>query len=284
MSPEVVEVTFKRNRKGYFLNIEELKLKVNDFVVVEVEKGIDLGQITQLGRLVILKDIKSDLKNIQRLANEADLEKIKENRCKEMAALQTCKELVLSHKLNMKLVDVEYQFDTNKLTFFFTSDKRVDFRALVKDLASKYRTRIELRQISVREEARKLGGLGICGNSLCCCSFMCNFSPITTADAKNQNLPMNPAKLSGVCGRLKCCILFEKKFYSDALKRFPLLDSAIQTEKGTGYVDKLDIFNNFVFLRYDDDEYEQYDLDKINKLLKKQASQTKRIKEKNLKD
>jgi cell fate regulator YaaT (PSP1 superfamily) len=240
-----------------------------------------LGQVSQLGRLVILKDIKSDLKNILRLANEEDLEKVKQNRCKEVAALQTCKELVLTHKLNMKLVDVEYQFDTNKLTFFFTSDKRVDFRALVKDLAGKYRTRIELRQISVREEAKKLGGMGICGNSFCCCSFMYNFSPITTTDAKNQNLPMNPAKLSGVCGRLKCCILFEKGFYSDALKKFPPLDSTIQTEKGIGYVDKLDIFNNFVLLRYDDDEYEQYDLDKINKLLKKQSSLPKKIKEKN---
>jgi cell fate regulator YaaT (PSP1 superfamily) len=192
--------------------------------------------------------------------------------------LQVCKELVHSHKLNMKLVDVEYQFDANKLTFFFTSDKRVDFRALVKDLASKYRTRIELRQISVREEARKLGGMGICGNSFCCGSFMCNFSPISTSDAKEQNLPMNPAKLSGVCGRLKCCILFEKGFYIDALKRFPPLDAPIETEKGTGYVDKLDIFNNYVFLRFDDDEYEQYDLDKINRFLKKQAYQSKREK------
>lgn len=280
MSPEVIEVTFKRNRKGFFLNSHELQLKINDFVIVEVDKGIDLGQVSQLGRLVILKDIKSDLKNVVRLANEEDMEKMKQNRCKESSALQTCKELVQIHKLTMKLVDVEYQFDTNKLTFFFTSDKRVDFRALVKDLASKYRTRIELRQISVREEARKLGGMGICGNSFCCGSFICSFSPISTSDAKDQNLPMNPAKLSGVCGRLKCCILFEKNFYIDTLKKFPPLESRIETEKGTGFVDKLDIFNNYVFLRFDDDEYEQYDLDKINKLLKKQTYRSRRDKEK----
>jgi cell fate regulator YaaT (PSP1 superfamily) len=280
MSPEVIEVTFKRNRKGFFLNTEETKLKVNDYVIVEVEKGIDLGQISQLGRLVILKDIKADLKNIIRLATEEDLEKVSQNRCKETAALQTCKELVFVHKLNMKLVDVEYQFDANKLTFFFTSDKRVDFRALVKDLAGKYRTRIELRQISVREEARKLGGMGICGNSFCCGSFMCSFSPISTSDAKDQNLPMNPSKLSGVCGRLKCCILFEKGFYADALKNFPPLEAPVETEKGIGYVDKLDIFNNHVLLRFDDDEYEQYDLDKINKFLKKQTFLTKLDKEK----
>ena len=165
----------------------------------------------------------------------------------------------------MKLVDVEYQFDTNKLTFYFTSAQRVDFRELVKDLASKYRTRIELRQISVREEARKLGGVGVCGKQICCTSFMESFSPISTNDAKQQNLTMNPSKICGVCSRLKCCLLHEKGFYSASLKKFPPLDSAINTDRGIGYVDKVDIFNDEVLLRFDSEEYEQYKLSEINK-------------------
>jgi cell fate regulator YaaT (PSP1 superfamily) len=167
----------------------------------------------------------------------------------------------------MKLVDVEFQMDENKITFFFTSDRRVDFRNLVKDLAAKYRTRIELRQIGVREEARKLGGLGICGESLCCASFMHNFSPISTQDAKNQNLPMNPAKLSGTCGRLKCCMLYEKDFYNNCLKKFPALETAIETDRGIGYVDRVDIFNDSILLRFDDEEYEIFSLKDVNALI-----------------
>ena len=266
MYPEVIEVTFKRNRKGLFLNPADIKLKIGDFTIVEVNNGIDLGRVSQIGRLVILKNIKEDPKNIVRIADENDIETMKQNRQKEVDAFSVCKELILKHNLNMKLVDVEYQFDKNKLTFFFTSDQRVDFRALVKDLASKYRTRIELRQISVREEAKKLGGLGICGNQLCCCSFMNSFSPISTNDAKEQNLPMNPSKLSGLCGRLKCCLMFEKLFYSESLKRFPPLDSPVETPRGTGYIDKIDIFNNSILIRFNEDEYENYTVEEIDKL------------------
>jgi cell fate regulator YaaT (PSP1 superfamily) len=267
MSPEVIEVTFKRNRKGFFLNPSDIQLKIGDHVIVEVENGIDLGKVSQIGRLVMLKNIKEDPKNITRIASQDDLEKMKRNRQKEIDAFSICKELILKHNLNMKLVDVEYQFDKNKLTFFFTSDQRVDFRALVKDLASKYRTRIELRQISVREEAKKLGGLGICGNQLCCSSFMEGFSPISTNDAKEQNLPMNPSKLSGICGRLKCCLMFEKLFYAESLQNFPPLDSAIETPRGKGYIDKIDIFNNSVLLRFNDDEFENYSIEEINSLM-----------------
>jgi cell fate regulator YaaT (PSP1 superfamily) len=269
MSPEVIEITFKRNRKGLFLNPEDIKLKIGDFTIVEVNNGIDLGRVSQIGRLVLLKNVKEDPKNVVRIANEKDIETMKQNRQKEVDAFSVCKELILKHNLNMKLVDVEYQFDTNKLTFFFTSDQRVDFRALVKDLASKYRTRIELRQISVREEAKKLGGLGICGNQLCCCSFMDNFSPISTNDAKEQNLPMNPSKLSGLCGRLKCCLMFEKLFYKESLRNFPALETKVETPRGTGYIDKIDIFNNTIFLKFNDDEYENYSLDEINEFLEK---------------
>lgn len=274
MSPEVVEVTFKRNRKNYFLNTNDIDFSVGEFAIVEVDKGEDLGMITLMGRLVMIKDIKHEPKKIIRKATTEDIEKLKENRRKEASAFSIGREYIHKRNLNMKLVDVEYQFDANKLTFFFTSNQRVDFRELVKDLASKYRTRIELRQISVREEAKKLGGIGICGKQLCCTSFMQNFSPISTSDAKDQNLPMNPTKLSGICSRLKCCILYEKEFYSSSLKRFPPLDSPVKMKRGIGYVDKVDIFNDKVFLRFDGDEYEEYSLNEVNKSLKSLESTT----------
>jgi cell fate regulator YaaT (PSP1 superfamily) len=268
MSPEVVEVTFKRNRKNYYFNSNGIVLLMGDYVVVEVEKGEDLGQITQIGRLVMLKDIKQEPGNILRKATDEDTEKLKDNRRNESSAFYIGKEYIEKRNLNMKLVDVEYQFDQNKLTFYFTSCQRVDFRELVKDLASKYRTRIELRQISVREEAKKLGGIGICGKQLCCTAFMQNFSQISTTDAKVQNLPMNPSKLSGICSRLKCCILFEKGFYNSSLKRFPALDSPVKMERGIGYVDKVDIFNDKVYLRFDGEEFEEFSLTEVNEHLK----------------
>jgi cell fate regulator YaaT (PSP1 superfamily) len=268
MSPEVVEVTFKRNRKNYFFNLNDIDISNNDYVVVEVEKGEDLGQVSQTGRLVMLKDIKQEPGKIIRKADDKDLEKLQDNRRNETSAFYIGREYIENRKLNMKLVDVEYQFDQNKLTFFFTSCQRVDFRELVKDLASKYRTRIELRQISVREEAKKLGGIGICGKQLCCTSFMQNFSQISTTDAKDQNLPMNPSKLSGICSRLKCCILFEKGFYNSSLKKFPALDSPIQMERGIGYVDKVDIFNDKVYLRFEGEEFEEFTLNEVNKHIK----------------
>jgi len=267
MLSEVVEVTFKRNRKGFFLNSEELEIYMGNYVIVDVDKGIDLGLVTQIGRLVMLKDMKDEPKRIKRMANTEDMAKMEANRGEEEKAFSIAQEYITRRNLNMKLVDVEYQFDTNKITFYFTSAQRVDFRELVKDLASKYRTRIELRQISVREEARKLGGIGVCGKQICCASFMDSFSPITTNDAKQQNLPMNPSKICGLCSRLKCCLLHEKGFYSASLKKFPALDSAIQTDRGVGYVDKVDIFNEEVLLRFDGDEYEQYKLNDINKFM-----------------
>ena len=267
MSPELVEIGFKKTRKAYYINYHRLELEIGDFVIVEAEKGNDLGKVLQINSRHLLKDVQEEPKIIIRKASAEELEKLNKNRESELAAFEVGKELIQRRNLNMKLVDVEYQFDANKLTFYFTSDERVDFRDLVKDLAGKYRTRIELRQISVREETRKIGGMGVCGNRLCCCSFLQTFSPISTNDAKEQNLPMNPAKLSGVCNRLKCCLLFEKNFYSDSLKKFPALDSVIETSRGQGYVDKIDIFNDNVLLRFNDDEYEYFSLSEINKLL-----------------
>jgi cell fate regulator YaaT (PSP1 superfamily) len=267
MSPELVEIGLKKTRKAYYINYHRLELELGEFVIVEAEKGHDLGKILQINSGHQLKDVKEEPKIIVRKASAEELEQLNKNRGSELAAFEVGRELIQRRNLNMKLVDVEYQFDANKLTFYFTSDERVDFRDLVKDLAGKYRTRIELRQISVREETRKIGGMGVCGNRLCCCSFLQTFSPISTNDAKEQNLPMNPAKLSGVCNRLKCCLLFEKNFYTDSLKKFPALDSVIETERGKGYVDKIDIFNDNVLLRFNDDESEYFSLSEINKFL-----------------
>lgn len=263
----LIEVSFKRNRKLYCSNKDELEVCLGDYVVIEVDKGFDLGQVTKMEFDDPSIELKSDPPKIVRKASENDMQRLDENRKKEELAYNVCREKIQTHSLNMKLVDVEFQLDENKITFFFTSDRRVDFRNLVKDLAAKYRTRIELRQIGVREEAKKLGGLGICGESLCCASFIGNFSPISTQDAKNQNLPMNPAKLSGTCGRLKCCMLYEKEFYSDCLKKFPALDTAVETDRGIGYVDRIDIFNDFVLLRFEEDEFEQFSLTDINALI-----------------
>jgi cell fate regulator YaaT (PSP1 superfamily) len=277
MSPEIIEISFKRNRKGLFINSNEIELNLNDYAIVEVDKGIDMGRVTQIGRLVLLKEMKDEPKSVIRKASVNDIDKMIQNRREESMAFVTGKEFIHRRNLNMKLVEVEYQFDSNKLTFYFTSDQRVDFRELVKDLASKYRTRIELRQISVREEARKLGGIGVCGKQLCCSSFMLNFSPISTNDAKEQNLPMNPSKLSGICNRLKCCLLYEKGFYSSSLKRFPPLDAPVETERGLGFVDKVDIFNESVLLKFNDDEYEKYTLSEIKGFIN--ASDTLKVKE-----
>lgn len=269
MTPEILEVSFKGNKKVHYFNPKEIKVKPGDYVIVEADKGIDLGTVNKLGRLVALSEIKGEPKNLIRKAADEDMEKLKDNREKEAQAFLIAREKIKQHKLNMKLVDAEYQYDQNKLTFYFTSEKRVDFRELVKDLASKYRTRIELRQIGVRDEARRLGGLGVCGESICCSTFMKTFEPITTQYAKEQHLPLNPSKLTGICGRLKCCLVFEKKFYDAALKNFPPLNSEITTSRGRAVVDKVDIFKDLVFLRYKDDEIEEMPLKAFFKTRKK---------------
>ena len=269
MTPEILEVTFKGNKREHFFNPKDIKVKPGDYVIVEADKGIDLGMVNKIGRLVALSDITGEPKKLVRKAGVEDLKQLEENRKKESVAFLVGREKIKKHNLNMKLVDVEYQYDQNKLTFYFTSDKRVDFRELVKDLASKYRTRIELRQIGVRDEARRLGGLGICGKPLCCTAFMKDFEPISTQYAKEQNLPLNPTKLTGVCSRLKCCLLYEKCFYDESNGKYPIPETVIQTQRGRAIVERIDIFREQVLLRYDDeDEIEILNLDEFNKKCK----------------
>jgi len=273
MTPEILEVTFKGNIRRTFFNPKDIKVKPGDFVIVEAEKGFDLGMVDKVGRLAALNNLKGEPKNLIRLAAEDDIEKLQENRKKEAEAFVIAREKIKKHNLNMKLVDVEYQYDQNKLTFYFTSDKRVDFRRLVKDLASRYRTRIELRQIGVRDEARRLSGLGVCGKPICCSAFKTTFEPVTTQYAKDQHLPLNPGKLTGTCGRLKCCLAFESSFYDIAKEEFPALETEIITAKGKAFVDKVDIFRDIVYLRYNsDDDLEEIPLAGYNDLAAKQKT------------
>jgi cell fate regulator YaaT (PSP1 superfamily) len=264
---DFIEVVFKGERKQIYANPQQFPFKVGDYVIVEADKGEDLGEVNQVGALLSMKKSDFQLKAILRKTDKEDLVKLEQNREKEKAAFKVCKEKIEKHGLNMKLVDVEYQFDANKITFYFTAERRVDFRELVKDLAAQYKVRIELRQIGVRDEARRFGGYGICGRKLCCASFLKEFDPITTQCAKEQNLPLNPQKLSGVCGRLMCCLNYELEFYLEASKKFPALESPIKTEKGTAIIDKIDVFKDEVLLKYENDEYEKLSLEKVIELI-----------------
>jgi cell fate regulator YaaT (PSP1 superfamily) len=263
MPSELLEVVFKGNRTGIYSNPVNIKLKTGDYVIVEAERGEDMGIVIALGRVLSLKEMKSEPLKMMRLATPADIEKYQSNRKAEAQAFELCKEKITKHNLNMKLVDVEYQFDKNKLTFYFTSDQRVDFRQLVRDLAAIYKTRIELR---VRDEAKRIGGYGTCGYRLCCATFMREFETISTQYAKDQLLPMNPSKLSGVCGRLKCCLAFEKVFYIEELDKYPVLDSTVRTPQGEGIVEKVDIFNESIYVKFPNEEVDKFKLDEIEKI------------------
>ena len=272
---DFIEVAFKGERKLIYTNPQQFPFKVGDYIIVEADKGEDLGQVNQVGTLLSKKKSDEKLKSIVRKPDKEDLKKVEDNREKEKIAFVVCKEKIEKHGLKMKLVDVEYQFDGNKITFYFTAERRVDFRELVKDLAAQYKVRIELRQIGVRDEARRIGGYGICGRKLCCTTFLKEFEPITTQCAKEQFLPLNPQKLSGVCGRLMCCLNYERKYYLDILKKFPPIESEIKTSKGVATLEKIDVFTEEAILKYvkeeGSDEYERMSLEEVNEFVNKEA-------------
>jgi cell fate regulator YaaT (PSP1 superfamily) len=261
---ELYEIAFKGNRRAIFSNSLSLPLKTGDHVIVSTERGEHIGEVHQKVDPKNLDQKKTPLQ-ILRLTSEEDMVRLAELRKNEAVAFDICLQKIAERDLVMKLVDVEYQFDGNKITFYFTAEKRVDFRELVKDLAALYRTRIELRQIGVRDEARRIGGFGICGRELCCCTFISDFEPITTQLAKDQHLSLSPTKISGACGRLMCCLLFEEQFYKEALKRFPEQGSKITTEAGTGVVDRVDIFEELIYVSYEDGHEEKLPFTEISK-------------------
>lgn len=259
---EIYEIQFKGERKGIFCNPNNLEIEVDDYVIVEVDKGEDIGYVFQKGSLVIFKCDKmgidkKTLKSILRPATEEDVAQIEKKSEKEKDAFELCRKKILEHNLPMKLVDVEIQFDQSKMMFYFTAEQRVDFRELVKDLASIYRTRIELRQIGVRDEARRLGGFGICGRRQCCTTFIKEFEQITTNMARDQQLSLNPIKISGNCGRLLCCLKYEVDFYHNMSKVCPMQGYKVKTEKGTATTIHSDIFKEMVTVKYENGEEEQ---------------------------
>ncbi|MEZ4765302.1 MAG: regulatory iron-sulfur-containing complex subunit RicT [Calditrichia bacterium] len=251
---KLLEVAFKAGRIGIFINSDNLPVQAEEFVVVEADKGIDIGKVIMKGATYGEHTLDDQAKKIVRVATEEDLLKFNKNRELEDEAVRDCKEKIIEHRLSMNLVDAEYQLDHSKLTFYFTAEQRVDFRKLVRDLASQYRTRIELRQIGVRDAARHVGGYGSCGCQLCCTLFLRKFENITTQYIKDQLIPMSPSRLTGICGRLKCCLAYERDFYLEELEKYPTVGEKISTPSGAGIVEKVDIFNSVIYFRNEEND------------------------------
>jgi len=248
---ELVEVVFKGNRRAIYYNSHKIPVAWGDYVIVEADKGVDLGRVGTIGDSLRAKRKAIKRKEVIRQADERELRRWRQLRPREEDAHRDFQQRVTRRTMPMKPVDVEYQLDGKKVCFYFTADHRVDFRELVRELAGVYRTRIELRQIGVRDEAKRLGGLGPCGRELCCATFLTDFAPITSQMARDQNLALNPSKLSGLCGRLKCCLRFEYPFYHGAKERFPKLGTHLAINGREGKVSKLDFFQETITLRFE---------------------------------
>jgi cell fate regulator YaaT (PSP1 superfamily) len=249
---KLVEVVFKGERRSIFRNRGDLEIDEGDSVIVEAERGEDFGRVSLVGELVKLKRGKGEARGIVRKAVEKDIAMLKANEDKEREAYKACKQKIKDYNLEMKLIDVEMQFDGSKITFFFTASQRVDFRELVKELAAAYRTRIELRQIGVRDEAKRISGYGVCGRKQCCSAFLNEFEQITTQMAKDQQISLNPAKISGNCGRLLCCLRYEEDHYLDVFKHFPQPGCPCAVNGKQGTLSYINIFKCLAQVRYQD--------------------------------
>lgn len=255
---DLVEVRFKNSRKAYFRNTEGLPLKIGDIVVTQAQSGHDVGQVTLTGELVRFqlkkKKIKSDdkeaIQNIYRLATQKDIDQWQTARNREAEVQKRAREMAIFLRLEMKISDVEFQGDGSKATFYYTAESRVDFRQLIKDLAQAFSVRIEMRQIGLRQEASRLGGVGSCGRELCCSTWLTDFRSVSTSAARYQQLSLNPQKLAGQCGKLKCCLNFELDAYRSALKSFPRTEVKLHTEKGVAVCQKIDIFKGHMWYAY----------------------------------
>ncbi len=249
---EVVSVHFKSKGKVYFFLPNGFELKKGDNVIVETSKGLEYAECVRGNHEVEDSTLVPPLRPVVRVATEEDTRRAEENKQKEAEAFEICRGKIEEHELDMKLVDVEYNFEGNKILFFFTSDGRVDFRELVKDLAAIFKMRIELRQIGVRDEARMLGGLGICGRPFCCAQFLDDFQPVSIKMAKTQGLSLNPTKISGTCGRLMCCLKYEQDAYEDLVKRVPKVDAFVETPLGKGSVTDVNLLRGTMRVRLED--------------------------------
>jgi len=256
---DVIEVRFKNGRKDFYRNNDHLELHTGDSIVIDVPNGHHIGHVSLQGELVRLqmkkKKINDDelIRQIYRLASSSDLEKYDKVKNREMSTLYRSKEIIRQMDLKMKLTDVEYQADNTKATFFYSADARVDFRELIKVLAGEFKIRVDMRQISLRQEAGRIGGIGSCGRELCCSTWLTDFKSVSTSAARYQNLSLNPAKLSGQCGRLKCCLNYELDTYLTALEDIPKLEKPLVTEKGEAFLQKTDIFRKIMWFGFSGD-------------------------------
>ncbi len=248
---EVVGIRFKEVGKIYCFDPKGQTLTPGQYVIVETARGVECGQVATGNEMVGEDKIVAPLKPIVRIATDEDLKKVAENKEKEKSAFKTCEEKIEKHGLDMKLTEVEYTFDGSKILFYFTADGRVDFRELVKDLASVFKTRIELRQIGVRDEAKMLGGIGICGRPYCCNSYLGEFAPVSIKMAKEQGLSLNPTKISGACGRLMCCLKYEQDSYEHLAKITPKPGALVDTKDGKGIVTESNLISGIIKVRLD---------------------------------
>ena len=293
---KVIGVRFRRAGKVYFFSPGKLEIRHGDNVIVETARGVEFGNVVTGPREVEEERISQPLKSVIRLANKDDYRREEKNREKEKEAFSICQEKIRKHGLDMKLIDAEYTFDNNKVLFYFTADGRIDFRELVKDLASVFRTRIELRQIGVRDETKIRGGIGICGRELCCHTYLTEFAPVSIKMAKEQNLSLNPSKISGVCGRLMCCLTNEEQNYEELNSRLPAVGDTVTTpEKLKGDVQSVNVLRQLVkvvvTLDNDEKEVREYRAAELRfkprrkkkdmKISKEEMAQLKALEEKN---
>ncbi len=270
----IVEVRFKNGRKDFYRNVDRLPLTTGDAVILEAQSGHHLGYVSMQGELVRLqmqkKKVANDdeIRKVYRLANQKDLEKYEEVKKRDLPTLYRTREIIRQLNLAMKLSDVEYQADNTKATFFYSAEDRVDFRELIKLLAMEFKVRVEMRQISLRQEAGRLGGIGVCGRELCCSTWLSDFKNVATSAARYQNLSLNPSKLSGQCGRLKCCLNYELETYMEALKGIPELEAPLLTEKGEARLQKTDIFRRIMWFGYkEENTWYPLNIDRVNEIL-----------------
>ena len=259
---KIIGVRFKKPGKIYFFDPGNLEINKNDNVIVETTMGEEIGIVIVPKREIQEEKMATPLKKVIRVANKNDLDSLEKYKKKEPEALRICKEKIKKYKLDMNLIDVEYKFDGSKILFYFTADGRIDFRELVKDLASVFRTRIELRQIGVRDEVKRIGGNGVCGRELCCCTFLNNFETVSIKMAKEQNIALNPSKISGNCGRLMCCLKYEQDVYSEKLSRLPKVGALVKTEAGEGTVEGVEVLKEVLKVKIrdgDDFTYRKFD-------------------------
>ena len=258
----IIGVRFKKLGKIYFFNPKYLKVEKGDKVIVETAQGEEYGEVLIPNRKIEDEKILEPLKKVIRLANNKDNKHYEQCKKTEKEAFKVCQEKIKKHKLDMNLIDVECKFDGSKILFYFTADGRIDFRELVKDLASIYKTRIELRQIGVRDQVKRIGGNGVCGRELCCCTFLRDFEAVSIKMAKEQNISLNPSKISGNCGRLMCCLKYEDNVYAEKLSRLPHVGAIVKTEDGEGEVDSIETLKERIKVKFQNEEgysYKRYD-------------------------